>query len=100
MSCEHFASLAAVEPSDTNGCHDCLRDGDTWVHLRMCMECGNVGCCDSSPNRHASQHHRLTDHPVIQGFEAGERWAFCYIHQKMLADVGNDKMRSLDPPTD
>jgi uncharacterized UBP type Zn finger protein len=94
MSCEHFTSLRAVEPSDLDGCHDCLRTGDDWVHLRMCMECGYVGCCDSSRNRHATRHHRLTTHPVIQGFEPGERWAFCYPHRKMLSDVGDTLARS------
>jgi hypothetical protein len=96
MSCEHFTSLRPVEPSDLDGCHDCLRTGDDWFHLRMCMECGYVGCCDSSPNRHASRHHRTSEHSVIQGFEPGERWAFCSPHKKMLADVGDTLARSYE----
>ena len=63
-----------------NGCEECLALGDSWVHLRICVSCGHVGCCDSSPNRHATNHFRATEHPVMQSFEPGEAWRWCYIH--------------------
>jgi uncharacterized UBP type Zn finger protein len=63
------------------GCQECLARGDRWVHLRLCMTCGHVGCCDSSPNRHATQHFHATDHPVIKSFEPGEAWAWCYVDE-------------------
>lgn len=77
-SCEHLDLVRDVTPS-ANGCEDCLRTGDAWVHLRMCMTCGHVGCCDSSPNRHATAHwHSNTDHPLVRSFEPGEDWWWCY----------------------
>jgi uncharacterized UBP type Zn finger protein len=75
--CNHLDTIVAVEPND-NGCHECLATGDHWVHLRLCQECGHVGCCDNSPNRHASKHYRTTAHPVIRSFEPGENWFWCY----------------------
>lgn len=79
-SCTHVASMpATVTPSSTAGCTDCLRSGDSWVHLRECLSCGHVGCCDSSPNRHATAHHHASAHPVIRSFEPGESWRWCYV---------------------
>lgn len=76
--CEHLDRVRDVTPS-ANGCEDCLRTGDAWVHLRMCMTCGHVGCCDSSPNRHATAHwHQNDDHPLVRSFEPGENWWWCY----------------------
>ncbi len=75
--CSHTRQANAVAPS-AEGCEDCLRIGDDWVHLRICMTCGHVGCCDSSKNRHASAHYRATRHPIIKSFEPGETWAWCY----------------------
>jgi monovalent cation:H+ antiporter-2, CPA2 family len=75
--CEHFDDATAVLPS-AKGCEACLRKGDGWVHLRICMTCGHVGCCDSSPNRHASGHYAETGHPVIASMEPGEAWAYCF----------------------
>jgi uncharacterized UBP type Zn finger protein len=90
MSCEHLDGLdGAVEPSRTDGCEDCLAIGARWVHLRLCMSCGHVGCCDSSPNRHATAHFHESGHPIIQSFEPGERWAWCYADEAMIADVGD-----------
>ncbi len=60
------------------GCEDCLKIGGAWVHLRECLTCGHVACCDSSPNRHATKHARATSHPVIASAEPGERWLYCY----------------------
>ena len=82
--CKHFERLEAVEPHTTAGCEDCLQTGSTWVHLRLCMECGHVGCCDSSPNRHATKHNHATGHPVIASFEPGERWMYCYSDELMV----------------
>ena len=77
-TCDHIETIDLdVTPSAT-GCEDCLRTGGRWVHLRVCQQCGHVGCCDSSPNRHASAHHRETDHPIIRSFEPGEEWFWCY----------------------
>jgi uncharacterized UBP type Zn finger protein len=67
-----------VKPSSA-GCEDCLKIGGRWVHLRMCLECGHVGCCDSSPNRHATAHFHATRHPVIASREPGEHWRYCYL---------------------
>ena len=77
-TCAHLESIDLdVEPS-ADGCEDCLRGGGHWVHLRVCQQCGHVGCCDSSPARHATAHHRETDHPIIRSFEPGEEWFWCY----------------------
>jgi uncharacterized UBP type Zn finger protein len=69
--------MRAVTPS-ANGCEECLRAGDVWVHLRLCETCGHVGCCDSSKNRHATRHFQQTRHPIIKSFEPGEEWGYCY----------------------
>ncbi len=79
-ACTHQDQIADVEPS-AEGCEDCLRDGGTWVHLRTCLMCGHVGCCDSSPNKHATKHFHATQHPIIKSFEPGEDWRWCYIDQ-------------------
>ena len=79
--CTHIYSIRDVMPS-AGGCEDCLRTGGEWVHLRLCMSCGHVGCCDSSPNRHATAHFRAHgDHPIIQSFEPDERWFWCYVDE-------------------
>jgi len=75
--CAHLDQIHEVTPSG-DGCEDCLRMGASWVHLRLCLECGHVGCCDDSPNKHATKHYRATTHPVIRSFEPGERWRYCY----------------------
>jgi hypothetical protein len=86
-TCGHVALARHVAPS-ADGCEDCLAIGDRWVHLRLCMTCGHVGCCDSSPNRHATAHFRGTDHPVIQSFEPGEDWWWCYVDEVVLEVPG------------
>ena len=82
-TCEHLQTTDNAAPN-TNGCEECLRTGDSWVHLRRCLHCGHVGCCDQSPNRHATKHYRTTRHPVIQSFEPGERWRWCYVDAKPI----------------
>jgi uncharacterized UBP type Zn finger protein len=82
--CGHVKDhVKAVKPS-AKGCEDCLKTGDTWVHLRMCLECGHVGCCDSSKNRHARAHFAEVHHPIIQSAERGEKWRWCYIDEIYL----------------
>ncbi len=68
------------------GCEDCLKIGGRWVHLRVCLACGHVGCCDSSPNRHATAHNHATHHPVVTSGEVGETWAYCYPHDQFLSE--------------
>jgi uncharacterized UBP type Zn finger protein len=82
--CEHAAELKPVEPLTPEGCTECLAIGDRWVHLRLCLTCGHVGCCDSSPNRHASAHFKDIGHPVVQSFEPGEDWRWCYIDDRLV----------------
>ncbi|MDQ5844990.1 MAG: UBP-type zinc finger domain-containing protein [Acidobacteriota bacterium] len=76
----HVTSIRDVVPS-ADGCEDCLRIGSAWLHLRLCLTCGHVGCCDSSPNRHATKHFHQSGHPIIQSFEPGEDWRWCYIDE-------------------
>lgn len=83
MTCQHLDQIQAVTPS-AQGCKECLKMGSRWVHLRICLTCGHVGCCDSSPNRHATQHFHATHHPIIQSFERGEDWRWCYIDQTIV----------------
>lgn len=92
--CPHLDQIQVREPSTYEGCEDCLTIGGRWVHLRMCMTCGHIGCCDSSPNKHATVHSQASTHLVVQSFEPGERWAFCCIDQTNLEDVGVDLDRS------
>ncbi|GAB5410254.1 MAG: UBP-type zinc finger domain-containing protein [Balneolaceae bacterium] len=83
MTCEHTTMIKITEPTG-HECETCAEQGDTWVHLRMCMICGYVGCCDSSKNKHARKHYMRNEHPVIRSVEPGENWRYCYIHKKML----------------
>ena len=75
--CKHLQSAHDSKPK-TTGCEECLKMGDNWVHLRLCLSCGHVGCCDSSKNKHATKHYHSTHHPVIRPFESGEAWRYCY----------------------
>jgi hypothetical protein len=80
-TCTHVDRIADIEPSSP-GCEDCVAAGrDDWVHLRVCQSCGHVGCCDSSPQRHATAHFRSIDHPVVRSYEPGEDWFWCYEDQ-------------------
>ena len=85
-NCTHLDSVKEVTPS-ANGCEDCLKTGDAWVHLRECLECGHVGCCDSSVNKHATKHFHATAHPLIKSFEPGENWAWCYVDEIFIEAV-------------
>lgn len=83
MFCDH-EQMIEIKEATSHKCETCVQQGDTWVHLRMCMTCGYVGCCDSSKNKHARKHYMRNDHPIIQSAEPGEDWRYCYIHNEML----------------
>jgi uncharacterized UBP type Zn finger protein len=84
-ACEHLAEAAhrAGKPPAA-GCEDCLKMGGRWVHLRVCLTCGHIGCCYNSPNKHATAHYHSTKHPIISSAEPGETWAWCYVHERTL----------------
>ena len=83
--CAHLETVAFQPPGDgVAGCEECIATGDRWLHLRMCASCGHVGCCDSSPNKHATAHHRETGHPIVSSAEPGEDWSFCYVDELMF----------------
>ena len=86
-ACRHLDMIRDVVPSTTLGCEDCLREGTAWVHLRECLTCGHIGCCDSSPRRHARAHWRRTSHPIVRSFEPGEDWAWCFEDEVLLLPV-------------
>ena len=94
--CAHLGLIATTDgvvgaPPGTEGCIDCLAIGARWVHLRRCLECGHVGCCDSSPNKHATAHFHAEGHPLVQSFEPGEEWIWCY------ADETGSELDGLPP---
>jgi uncharacterized UBP type Zn finger protein len=82
-TCTHLDHIHNVKPS-ADGCEECLKSGDTWVQLRECLECGHVGCCDSSMNKHATKHFKATKHPIMQSFKSGQDWKWCYVDEIML----------------
>jgi len=86
-SCSHLDTILTLPPS-SDGCVGCLATGSGWVHLRRCTECGHVGCCDSSPNTHATKHFLADGHPVVQSFEPGEDWYWCYADEVALEIPG------------
>jgi hypothetical protein len=77
-ACAHIAAITEVKHARRQVCEECIKTGDSWVHLRTCQQCGTTLCCDNSPNRHATKHARAMKHPVIASAEAGERWLYCY----------------------
>jgi uncharacterized UBP type Zn finger protein len=83
--CTHIDKIHPAKPK-SKGCEECLKMGDTWVHLRLCLTCGLVGCCDSSKNKHATQHFHATKHPVIRSLERGENWMWCYVDELMFEE--------------
>lgn len=84
--CRHLDQIV-VTTTDTEVCEDCVKLGDGWVHLRLCMSCGHVGCCDSPKNRHATRHFRHTGHPLVRSIEPGERWVWCYSDEVMPGEL-------------
>jgi uncharacterized UBP type Zn finger protein len=80
--CTHLDEVKVLElPPEVAGCEDCLREGGKWLHLRICLTCGHVGCCDNSPGKHATAHHHATTHPIIRSLEPGEDWNWCYVDE-------------------
>lgn len=79
--CEHLQSALDHSPNTPDGCEECLATGDAWVHLRLCLECGHVGCCDSSVNKHATAHFHTEGHPVVRSFQPDETWAWCFVDE-------------------
>ena len=82
--CPHIADIHPVTPHTPQGCEECLKTGGRWVHLRLCLTCGHVGCCDQSPGKHATGHFENHGHPMIRSFEPGENWAWCYVDRLFL----------------
>jgi uncharacterized UBP type Zn finger protein len=81
-SCTHLDHIHVMQlPDAVDGCEDCLASGSKWLHLRICLECGHVGCCDDSPNRHATAHATQTEHPIMRSIEPGEDWAWCFVDE-------------------
>jgi uncharacterized UBP type Zn finger protein len=100
--CTHLDQIRNVTPG-ADGCEECLAMGDTWVHLRICMTCGHVGCCDVSKNKHATKHFHETGHPIIKSFQPGEDWGWCYIDEMYLdsldgVEVQNEQRDSGNTP--
>ena len=88
--CGHLDHVLVTElPEAVDGCEECLLSGDPWMHLRICLECGRVGCCDDSPGRHASAHARDAGHPIIRSIQPGEEWSWCYVDElaMLIEDV-------------
>ncbi len=83
QECSHLDLIQEVTPS-AEGCEDCLKIGDTWVHLRLCLICGHVGCCDNSKNKHATAHFHTTGHPLMMSFEPDEDWMWCYVDETLI----------------
>jgi hypothetical protein len=80
--CSHLDNIRVTAlPASIEGCEECLKIGSRWLHLRMCMTCGKIGCCDSSPNRHASRHASEADHPIVRSAEPGEDWSWCFLDE-------------------
>ena len=83
--CTHLDQVEFLDPPEhVEGCPACLAAGDRWLHLRMCQVCGQVGCCDDSPNKHASAHYHDSGHPVIRSIEPGEQWSWCYVDEALF----------------
>jgi uncharacterized UBP type Zn finger protein len=80
----HLSLIRSVTPQSSSGCQECLKLGTQWVHLRLCLTCGHVGCCDSSPMRHAKAHARDCQHPIMQSMEPGESWRLCYVDEAFV----------------
>ncbi|MEU6256134.1 UBP-type zinc finger domain-containing protein [Streptomyces sp. NPDC047043] len=80
----HLALVRPVQPQTSEGCQECLLLGSPWVHLRLCLTCGHVGCCDSSPNRHARRHAAADGHPIVASLEPGEDWRWCFAHEAFV----------------
>jgi len=92
--CTHLRQIKVTEP-DKHLCQECVKTGDRWLHLRMYLSCGYVGCCDSSKNRHATRHFFATHHPLIRSVEPGENWTWCYVDEVSPGVVDSGKLRKI-----
>jgi len=86
VTCKHLDQIK-IKHTNKHGCEECLKTGDTWVHLRLCLTCGQVGCCDSSKNKHATKHFHATKHPLVRSIEPGENWVWCYVDEVMSGEL-------------
>ena len=84
VQCEHISDVDLDKKGNTKGCEECEKTGSTWVHLRLCLTCGHVGCCDSSRNKHGSKHFKSTMHPLIKSYEPGESWKWCFLDETFI----------------
>jgi CPA2 family monovalent cation:H+ antiporter-2 len=91
--CDHVSELVEVEPDSPDSCLQCVEMGDTWVNLRVCLNCGHVGCCDASKNKHATAHHKETGHPMIQSYQPDETWRYCYVDDQRVTDADSPARR-------
>jgi uncharacterized UBP type Zn finger protein len=89
-SCSHLGAIK-IKQTNVHVCEDCVKTGDSWVHLRLCLSCGHVGCCDSSRNRHATRHFHATQHPLMRSNERGESWVWCYVDELMPGEIRGDR---------
>jgi uncharacterized UBP type Zn finger protein len=97
--CTHLDHVRITElPERVEGCAECLLAGDPWLHLRICLECGHVGCCDDSPNHHATAHVQSTGHPIIRSLQPGETWSWCYV-DKVAMDIPQVTGQTRIPPS-
>ena len=96
--CTHLDHVLVSQlPGSVDGCEECLRDGGTWLHLRICLECGHVGCCDDSPSKHATQHAGETQHPIIRSLEPRENWSWCYPDELLMRIDGVEGQTRIPP---
>ncbi len=86
QTCTHLDEIK-IRHTNKHGCEECLKTGDSWVHLRLCLTCGHVGCCDSSKNKHATKHFHTSQHPLIRSIESGESWMWCYIDEVVPGEL-------------
>lgn len=91
--CGHTGEIH-LTTTQTHVCEDCVKLGDRWVHLRMCLECGHVGCCDSSKNRHATKHYHATRHPLMRSVERGEAWVWCYADEAVVGEISGEAFKA------
>ena len=84
--CEHLDTIQVTKTAK-HACEECVKMGDSWVHLRLCLTCGHVGCCDSSKNKHATKHFHREKHPLVRSIEPGERWIWCYVDEDVVGEI-------------
>lgn len=87
-SCEHLGEIKVTAAPGQHVCPECVAKGDRWVHLRMCLTCGQVGCCDSSKNKHATKHFHTSHHPLMRSIEPREAWVWCYVDEMVTGEIG------------